>query len=180
MPSPIGRLLLCGDGERLTGLYTLPASDDRARVRGRRRTDTAFASVREQLEEYFDGERVEFGVPLDTDGATPFRRNVWNALLDIPYGATVSYGELARQLGAPNAARAVGAANGSNPISIIVPCHRVIGSAGSLTGYAGGVERKRFLLRHEAEVAQRGRSPHEPRPARQHVLERAAPGHDLE
>jgi len=180
MPSPIGRLLLCGDGERLTGLYTLPASDDRARVRGRRRTDTAFASVREQLEEYFDGERVEFGVPLDTDGATPFRRNVWNALLDIPYGATVSYGELARQLGAPNAARAVGAANGSNPISIIVPCHRVIGSAGSLTGYAGGLERKRFLLRHEAEVARRGRSPHEPRPPREHVLERAAPGHDLE
>jgi methylated-DNA-[protein]-cysteine S-methyltransferase len=178
VPSPIGRLLLCGDDQRLTGLCTPPASENPGLVRGRRRSDTAFARVRTQLEEYFAGERVAFDIPLDLDRATPFRRTVWSALREIPYGATVSYGELARQLGVPNAARAVGAANGSNPISIIVPCHRVIGSGGDLTGYAGGLERKRLLLRHEAEVLQR--SPNEPRPPREHVLEGAAPGHDLE
>jgi methylated-DNA-[protein]-cysteine S-methyltransferase len=176
--SPIGRLLLCGDDQRLTGLYTPPASEDPGLIRGRHRSDPAFAPVCEQLEEYFAGERVAFDVRLGLDGATPFRRNVWTALLDIPYGATVSYGELAARLGVPSAARAVGAANGSNPISIIVPCHRVVGSGGDLTGYAGGLERKRYLLRHETEVLRR--SPNEPRAPGQHVLERAAPGHDLE
>jgi methylated-DNA-[protein]-cysteine S-methyltransferase len=177
MPSPIGRLLLCGDDRRLTALYTPPASEDPGLVRDRSRSDAAFAPIRAQLEEYFAGERVAFDVPLDLEG-TPFRRTVWSALREIPYGATVSYGELARQLGVPNASRAVGAANGSNPISIIVPCHRVIGSGGDLTGYAGGLERKRFLLRHEAEVLRR--SPDEPGTPRQHVLERAASGHNLE
>ena len=178
MPSPIGRLLLCGDDQRLTGLYTPPASEDPGLVRSRRRSDAAFARVREQLEEYFAGERVSFDLPLSVDGATPFRRSVWSALREIPYGATVSYGQLASQLGVPSAARAVGAANGSNPISIIVPCHRVIGAGGDLTGYAGGLERKRYLLRHEAEVLER--SPHQPRAPRQHILERPAPTHDLE
>jgi len=159
MPSPIGRLLLCGDEERLSGVYTPPASEDPDLARGRRRSEVAFADVREQLEQYFAGERVDFELPLNLDGATPFRRRVWTALLEIPYGATVSYGELARRLEVPTATRAVGAANGSNPISIIVPCHRVIGSAGSLTGYAGGLDRKRYLLRHEAEVAARAASP---------------------
>jgi methylated-DNA-[protein]-cysteine S-methyltransferase len=177
-PSPIGRLLLCGDEERLTALYTPPASEDPEFVGGRRRASAPFARVRKQLEAYFAGERVAFDVPLDPDGATPFRRSVWSALLEIPYGATVTYGELARRLGVPTAARAVGAANGSNPISIIVPCHRVIGSGGSLTGYAGGLERKRYLLRHEAEVLRR--LPHEPSPTREDVLERAAASHDLE
>jgi methylated-DNA-[protein]-cysteine S-methyltransferase len=158
-PSPIGRLLLCGDEERLSGLYTPPASEGPDLVRGRRRASSPFARVREQLEAYFAGERVEFDVPLDPCGATPFRRSVWSALLEIPYGATVTYGELARRLGVPNAARAVGAANGSNPISIVVPCHRVIGLSGSLTGYAGGLERKRYLLRHEAEVLKARPSP---------------------
>ena len=178
MPSPIGRLLLCGDDERLTGLYTPPASEDSDLVRGRRRSDAAFAPVREQLEAYFDGERVAFDVPMTFDGAPGFFAGVWRQLLEIPFGTTVSYGELARRLGRPTAARAVGMANGRNPISIIVPCHRVIGSGGDLTGYAGGLERKRYLLRHEAEVLRR--SPHEPRAPRQHVLEGAAPGHDLE
>jgi methylated-DNA-[protein]-cysteine S-methyltransferase len=114
-----------------------------------------FARVRDQLEAYFAGELTEFDVSLDLDKATPFRRSVWSALLEIPYGETVSYGELAGRLGVPTAARAVGAANGSNPISIIVPCHRVIGSGGDLTGYAGGLERKRYLLRHEADVSGR-------------------------
>ena len=117
--------------------------------------------MRDQLEAYFAGERVEFDVPLDLDEATPFRRSVWSALLEIPYGETVSYGELARRLALPTAARAVGAANGSNPISIIIPCHRVIGSSGDLTGYAGGLERKRYLLRHEADVRP-GRRPRDP------------------
>ena len=160
MPSPIGRLLLCGDEQRLSGLYTPPASEDPDLVRGRRRAGAAFVRVREQLEAYFAGERVEFDVPLDLDRATPFRRSVWRALLEIPYGSTVSYGELARQLGRPTSARAVGMANGSNPISIFVPCHRVIGSGGSLTGYAGGLERKRYLLGHEADIVL-SRSPHE-------------------
>jgi methylated-DNA-[protein]-cysteine S-methyltransferase len=153
--SPIGRLLLCGDERRLTGLYTLPAADNARLVDGRRRANAPFAPVRDQLEAYFAGELVEFDVTLDLDEATPFRRSVWSALVEIPYGETVSYGELARRLGLPTAARAVGAANGSNPISIIVPCHRLIGSSGDLTGYAGGLERKRYLLRHEADVTSR-------------------------
>ncbi len=155
MPSPIGRLLLTGDDERLTGLYTLPASDNADLTRGGRRANAAFAHVRDQLEAYFAGDRTEFDVSLDLDKASPFRRSVWSALLEIPYGETVSYGELAGRLGMPTAARAVGAANGSNPISIIVPCHRVIGSGGDLTGYAGGLERKRYLLRHETDVTGR-------------------------
>jgi len=178
VPSPIGRLLLCGDEERLSGLRTLPAAEDSDLVRGRRRSDAAFAPVREQLEQYFAGERVEFDVHLDLDGATPFRRSVWSALLEIPYAATVSYGDLARRLGVPTSARAVGAANGSNPISIIVPCHRVIGAAGRLTGYAGGLERKRYLLCLEAEVAGRADSPHQARPPSENVIQGAAQGHD--
>jgi methylated-DNA-[protein]-cysteine S-methyltransferase len=164
LQSPIGPLLLSGDEQRLSAVYLPPASEDAALVSGSRRADAPFARVREQLEAYFDGERLEFDVPLDMDRATPFYRNVWQALLEIPYGTTTSYGELARHLGNPAAARAVGAANGRNPIAIIVPCHRVIGSAGSLTGYAGGLERKRYLLRHEAEVASRFVSPHKSRP----------------
>jgi methylated-DNA-[protein]-cysteine S-methyltransferase len=152
VPSPIGRLLLCGDEARLTGLYTLPAAENRELLDGRRRASAPFVHVRDQLEAYFAGELLEFDVTLDLDEATPFRRSVWTALLEIPYGETVSYGELARRLALPSAARAVGAANGRNPISIIIPCHRVIGSSGDLTGYAGGLERKRYLLRHEAEV----------------------------
>ena len=101
-----------------------------------------------QLGEYFAGRRTAFDLPLDQDGSA-FQRAVWDALLEIPYGTTVSYGELATQLGAPGAAQAVGAACGSNPIAIVVPCHRVIGSTGRLTGYAGGLARKRDLLAFE-------------------------------
>lgn len=155
MDSPIGRLLLCGDEHRLSGLYTAPHSANSEAVRGRRRADAPFAAVRDQLEAYFAGERAEFDVPLNTDGAPAFFATVWRRLLAIPFGTTVSYGELARELGRPSAARAVGTANGRNPIAIIVPCHRVIGSGGALTGYAGGIDRKRWLLDHEAEVASR-------------------------
>lgn len=106
----------------------------------------------EQLEEYFDGSREQFDLPLDPVG-TPFQQQAWAALRTIPYGETVSYGEQAARLGDRNKARAVGAANGKNPISIIVPCHRVVGSTGSLTGFAGGLDRKSWLLSHERRHA---------------------------
>lgn len=109
--------------------------------------------VARQLAEYFAGERRSFELPLEPEG-TEFQRAVWDALTAIPYGSTVGYGELARALGRPAASRAVGRANGSNPIPVIVPCHRVIGAQGDLTGYGGGLERKRFLLRHEGALPQ--------------------------
>ena len=149
MDSPIGTLLLVGDRHVLRELHFhggTPRPDWR-------RDDDALAEARTQLEQYFAGERSEFDLELDLRG-TDFQRKVWEALLTIPYGETRSYGEIARQIGRPDRARAVGAANGSNPIAIVVPCHRVIGSDGSLTGYGGGLERKRWLLDHEAGVAQ--------------------------
>lgn len=104
-----------------------------------------------QLGEYFAGHRVDFDLPLVPAG-TPFQQKVWMALRDIPYGRTMSYGEIALELGQPTASRAVGLANGRNPLAVIVPCHRVIGSNGSLTGFGGGLERKRWLLDHERTV----------------------------
>ena len=151
--SPIGRLLLAGDGHALTGLWMLDADRHPARALGLEARLTpspaTFAEVAAQLEEYFAGDRKEFTVPLAPSG-TPFQLAVWTQLTTIPYGSTVSYGDIARALGKrPVAARAVGLANGANPISIIVPCHRVIGSDGSLTGYGGGLDRKELLLRLE-------------------------------
>jgi methylated-DNA-[protein]-cysteine S-methyltransferase len=143
--SPIGELLVVGDERALRGLYTTGVSVGPEW----RRADEPFRHVREQLGEYFEGGRTSFDLPLELEG-TPFQRLVWRTLLDIPYGATVSYRELARWIRRPAASRAVGAANGRNPISVIVPCHRVIGADGSLTGYGGGIERKRFLLELEA------------------------------
>jgi methylated-DNA-[protein]-cysteine S-methyltransferase len=119
------------------------------------RDDAAFAEVARQLEEYFAGERKEFDVPLAPAG-TAFQLEVWAALRTIPYGETCSYGEIAVQIGRPGASRAVGLANGRNPISIVVPCHRVIGSTGTLTGYGGGLERKRWLLDLERGTTQLG------------------------
>lgn len=146
MDSPIGALLLFGDDHGLRGLY----------MGGRPhsswlRDDATFAAARAQLDEYFAGERLDFNVKLDLRGSD-FQRKVWDALLTIPYGETRSYGEIAKQIGRPDRARAVGAANGQNPVSIIVPCHRVIGADGSLTGYGGGLHRKRLLLDLEAGV----------------------------
>ena len=152
--SPIGRLLLTGDGHALTGLWMLdaPSFSGRhpARVEeGLTPSPETFAEVASQLEEYFAGDRKEFTVPLAPSG-TPFQLAVWTQLTKIPYGSTVSYGDIARALGKrPVASRAVGLANGANPISIIVPCHRVIGSDGSLTGYGGGLDRKELLLNLE-------------------------------
>ena len=149
--SPIGELLLLGDGRRLHGLYMQGARKPMRIAPGWGRAPAAFAAVSEQLDQYFAGHRTSFDVPLAMDG-TPFQLRVWGALRDIGYGETISYGELARRVGQPSAARAVGLANGCNPISVIVPCHRVIGADGALTGYGGGIERKRLLLELEANA----------------------------
>ncbi len=147
--SPIGELLLTGDGEAISGLYIQDGLAAMEPDPGWRRDDEAFADAREQLGEYFAGERTDFDLPLAPEG-TEFQRQVWDELRAIPYGETRSYAELARAVGRPGAARAVGAANGRNPITVIVPCHRVIGSDGDLAGFSGGVERKRMLLDLEA------------------------------
>jgi methylated-DNA-[protein]-cysteine S-methyltransferase len=149
--SPVGELLAVGDGRALHGLYM---QDGRTAATVRPEWEPAeehFDDLREQLGEYFAGDRQGFDVGLEMAGS-PFQRRVWQELRAIPYGETIGYGELARRIGVPSAARAVGVANGRNPISIIVPCHRVIGADGSLTGYGGGLERKRLLLELEAGV----------------------------
>ena len=143
LTTPIGELLLTADDDgALTGVNLPNRHPDPA---GWERDDALLGDARRQLTEYFAGERTTFDLPLRPAGA-PFQLRVWDALLRIPYGETASYGELARELGHPTAARAVGAANGRNPLAIVVPCHRVIGADGSLTGYAGGLECKRALL----------------------------------
>jgi len=152
LDSPIGELLLTGDGESVTGIWMQSHRSEWRRTKAWRRDDAALASTRVQLSEYFAGERSEFDLPLAAEG-TAFQRKVWTALCTIPYGETLSYGELARRIGQPSAARAVGLANGSNPLPIVVPCHRVIGADGSLTGFGGGIERKRWLLAHEARYS---------------------------
>jgi methylated-DNA-[protein]-cysteine S-methyltransferase len=147
--SPIGDLLAVRDEIGLTHLQ-LPQGKRPQRVDAAwTRDDTAFADVRRQLAEYFAGERRAFTVPLHPAG-TPFQRRVWAALAEIPYGETTSYGKTAVAIGSPTASRAVGLANGQNPIPVIVPCHRVVGANGSLTGYGGGLDAKRWLLAHEA------------------------------
>ena len=154
--SPIGALLLTGDGRALTGLYMVDADRHSAQVEtGLTPSPEPFREVAAQLEAYFAGELKEFTVPL-APSVTAFQLAVWTELTNIPYGSTVSYGDIARALGKrPVAARAVGLANGANPISVIVPCHRVIGSDGSLTGYGGGLERKELLLRLEGAAPTR-------------------------
>ncbi len=149
MDSPIGELLLLGDGEALHGLYMQEGRKPIEISPSWELSPAAFTDVSEQLVEYFAAQRTSFDVPLVMKGA-PFQHRVWRALQDIPYGETISYGELAQRIGQPSAARAVGMANGRNPIGIIVPCHRVIGANGALTGYGGGIERKRLLLDLEA------------------------------
>jgi methylated-DNA-[protein]-cysteine S-methyltransferase len=138
--SPLGELLLVGDGHALTGLYM-----DGAPGADWQRDPGAFRAAGDQLRAYFAGELREFGLSLAPHG-TPFQQEVWAALREIPYGETISYAELAASVGRAGAARAVGAANGRNPISIVIPCHRVIGAGGALTGYGGGLRRKRLLL----------------------------------
>lgn len=145
MESPIGPLLLTCSA---TGLTSLQMG-----ARAEREHDHALLQqARKQLTEYFAGERTEFELPLEPQG-TEFQREVWEQLRAIPYGETASYGQIAQRVGRPQASRAVGAANGANPIAIVVPCHRVIGADGSLTGFGGGLPRKQWLLQHERDVA---------------------------
>ena len=144
MDSPVGLLTLAGMGGRLQHLRMVDQTYDPNRADWQL-DESAFSDTLEQLDEYFRGTRYEFDVDLDLVG-TAFQKKVWEALLTIPYGETRSYAEIASQIGAPGAFRAVGLANGHNPIGIIVPCHRVIGANGSLTGYGGGLDRKRMLL----------------------------------
>jgi methylated-DNA-[protein]-cysteine S-methyltransferase len=144
--TPVGRLSLFADGGVLVGLHfpegvpAVPARDGAG--------DPVLDRARAELDEYFAGRRTSFDFPLDPRG-TAFQRTVWEALRAIPFGRTRSYGDLAAAIGRPKASRAVGAANGQNPIAIVIPCHRVIGADGSLTGYGGGMPRKEWLLSHE-------------------------------
>lgn len=144
MASPVGPLLLTGTRDALQGIYFENATSPAA-VQSAVRDTVHFAEAKRQLQEYFEGTRRAFDLPLEAEG-TEFQKLVWQALREIPYGTTISYQELARRVGAETAVRAVGAANGANPIPIVIPCHRVIGADGSLTGYGGGLERKRWLL----------------------------------
>lgn len=146
--SPVGLLYVRGNDECVTGLFMPNHKHWSGPEEGLRRSDDSFKGIREQLAEYFAGDRQEFDIPVELDG-TPFQQRVWEQLTTIPFGQTISYAELARRVGNPTATRAVGAANGRNPVSILVPCHRVIGSHGSLTGYGGGLHNKEWLLNWE-------------------------------
>jgi methylated-DNA-[protein]-cysteine S-methyltransferase len=148
--SPIDSLLLVGDETGLRELWMEP-HDRRRPPPDVVRDDAALAAPATQLREYFAGERTSFDLALAPRG-TAFQEKVWLALREIPYGRTTTYGEIATDLGQPTASRAVGLANGRNPIAVIVPCHRVIGANGSLTGFGGGLPRKRWLLDHERAV----------------------------
>jgi methylated-DNA-[protein]-cysteine S-methyltransferase len=149
--SPIGLLTLAGRGSVLTNLRMVDQTYEPSRADWSP-DPGAFGAAVDQLDAYFAGELTDFDVELDLQG-TEFQRRVWKALLTIPFGETRSYGEIAEQIGAPGAARAVGLANGHNPIAIVVPCHRVIGANGSLTGFGGGLDRKRTLLELENQRA---------------------------
>ena len=148
--SPIGMLTLTSNGTALTQLVISRENDiDGETVPTE--VDPVLAAAREQLEAYFDMRLTNFDLPLEPRG-TEFQRRVWDSLKAIPFGETISYAELARRIENPKAVRAVGAANGRNPLMIIVPCHRVIGADGSLTGFGGGIDRKRWLLDHETRA----------------------------
>ncbi len=147
--SPIGPLMLTGRGEALEGLYFSTGSKARGADPDWQRDDARFADARRQLDEYFAGARRTFDLALAPHG-TDFQLAVLAALQQIPYGETRTYAEIAQAVGRPRAVRAVGTANGRNPIALIIPCHRVIGSDGSLTGFGGGLDAKQTLLSHEA------------------------------
>ncbi len=154
--SPIGRLMLTSDGTALTGLYMNLYRNKPSKLPGlggdwiQNATIDPLPAAARQLKEYFAGKRREFDLPLRMEG-TEFQQRVWRELTKIPFGETRSYGQLAKRIGNPNGSRAVGLANGRNPIAIIVPCHRVIGADGSLTGFGGGLDRKEWLLTHEGQ-----------------------------
>jgi methylated-DNA-[protein]-cysteine S-methyltransferase len=162
--SPLGELLLTSERGMLSRLNMAlqrgkPAPSPKPEWR---RDDAALRFAREQLDAYFEGDLQTFDLPLDMAG-TPFQKQVWQGLLTIAYGTTISYAELASRIGRPGASRAVGAANGRNPIGIIVPCHRVIAANGTLGGYGGGLDRKEWLISHEAARAERSDRANPPR-----------------
>lgn len=152
-PTPIGPVTLIAEGDELIAVFMEihAHAPDPSEYGGRVDSDPLLDETARQLNEYFAGERRDFDLPLHPHG-TDFQQQVWRALREIPYGRTWSYGELAQHIGKPSASRAVGLANGRNPISIVIPCHRVIGANGSMTGYGGGIERKRWLLAHETNA----------------------------
>jgi methylated-DNA-[protein]-cysteine S-methyltransferase len=154
MPSPVGRLTLIATSRGLVGVLWENERPGRVKLEPRTRDDVhpTLLAAEIQLQEYFAGERTSFDLPLAFEG-TEFQKQVWSALLDIPYGETRSYMEIATSLQNPKAVRAVGAANGRNPLSIVAPCHRVIAASGDLTGFAGGLEAKEFLLRLESRLS---------------------------
>lgn len=152
MPSPVGPLRLVADAHGLRQIWFETERHPKQASPDWVRSPAALAFARVQLEEYFAGTRTQFELPLHPQG-TAFQLAVWQALSRIPYAATISYGELARRIGQARAMRAVGAANGRNPLPIVVPCHRVIGANGSLTGFGGGLPTKRYLLALEQRVA---------------------------
>ena len=153
LDTPIGELLLAGDDDALCLVSFPEGSMRRDPDPDWIYNEKPFVTARQQLTEYFAGDRREFDLPLKLNG-TEFQMNVLHALQQIPYGETMSYADIAERIGRPKAVRAVGAANGRNPIPIIVPCHRVIGSHGDLTGFGGGLDTKEALLRLEAEHSQ--------------------------
>jgi O-6-methylguanine DNA methyltransferase len=158
LKTPIGPLGLVSRGERLAAIMFLPQPEafpflvERTYGDSGRDTEAPFGETIHQLEEYFAGRRLVFKLPLDLDQGTPFQRRVWKALLDIPYGATATYKEIATAIGQPSASRAVGSANGSNPIPIVVPCHRVVAAGGKIGGYGGGLHIKTKLLDLETQT----------------------------
>ena len=154
--SPHGQMLLVADGEGLSGAYFVEGQKYVPGIAPEWRRDARCPAVRQakrELAEYFGGERERFETTLAPEG-TPFQQSVWKAISTVAFGKTITYDELARRAGCPGSARAAGAATGRNPISIIVPCHRIVGSNGSLTGYAGGLDRKRALLALEAGMGE--------------------------
>ena len=152
VPSPVGPLTLVGEGDDITGLYFETGSSVATPRSGWVRDDRQLRPAAAQLAEYFAGKRTRFELPLAPRG-TAFQKSVWAALMSIPFGQTASYGDIARVIGKPAASRAVGGANHRNPLSIIIPCHRVIGADGGMTGYGGELYRKRLLLDLESRVA---------------------------
>lgn len=146
--SPLGKLRIESDGECLTAIQFTTDEDSTS---SQQVEAAIFSQVTNQLDEYFEGSRTNFDLPLAPEG-TDFQRQVWEQLLKIPYGQTINYGELAQRLGDANKVRAVGTANGKNPIPIIIPCHRVIGANNNLVGYRGGIDRKKKLLKHEGAL----------------------------
>lgn len=157
MESPVGWIRISASDRGITEVHLLGEDE----TPGESKPSPVVEACRKQLEEYFDGTRLDFDVPMDLVG-TPFQLAVWRELLRIPFGETLSYGEVARNVGKEKASRAVGGANHNNPLAIIIPCHRVIGSDGRLVGYGGGLDKKSWFLIHEKNVLQKETGPFDP------------------